>query len=403
MALLTKVGTFVKPTVTGSQAITGVGFVPKVIMFWTCGSVYGTGSWGSHFYATIGFTTGPANSFCTAATGSDSSATTATDRRMAAKAISAGTGASTVSHDADLTSFDADGFTLNWTLAGGSAHNINYLALGGSDITGAKVVNWQLPIVTGNKAVTGVGFQPDLVLHSSTFNSNALPSISGAAYLLLGAMNKHGQQWSNSFSSQNAVNPSNASRYQQTDASLAMGDVNETLFAEAHYDSMNADGFTTNFSTAPGANAAQMMSLCIQGVSSKIGAMQRPVQASPFNSNVRRTGFTPKAVLTTNIRGASAAASAAMGAWGIGCTDGSTQRSAELMDNDAISPTLTRATHRTDAAFYAGHNTLDYAVGSASVVPDGFDVSWTAGSDGIEFLYLALGSAGTNTYPTRLR
>src|SRR6185503_15352436 len=94
-------------------------------------------------------------------------------RRMANKAICIVYWGEATLAEADLTSWDATNVTINWTTQVGAyaGYYINYIAIGGSEVS-AKVVNWQAPTATGNSAVTGVGFKPDVVIHG--FSGSAL-------------------------------------------------------------------------------------------------------------------------------------------------------------------------------------------------------------------------------------
>ena len=97
-----KVGTFTKTTGTGTQAITGVGFTPKAVVFlgdfgaadqktWTVGFTDGTGTYAqadSMYYANY----------------ADASTTACIYFKTSAN-----------SSIASISSLDADGFTMNWT------------------------------------------------------------------------------------------------------------------------------------------------------------------------------------------------------------------------------------------------------------------------------------------------
>lgn len=408
MPLLTKVGSFTKIGATGTQSITGVGFTPKAIIFWTTGSASASGTWQSHVFSTLGFTTGPTNSFAVAATSEDAIATSNTGRRMAAKAITnSNTGGSAAEYEADLASFDADGFTLNWTLNAPRNPVINYLALGGSDITGAKVVNWTTPTAVGNKAVIGAGFSPDLVLHTSAGDLTALGS-AVQAYTNLGIMNKHGQQWANGAAMEDARSPANTGRGQQTDACIAIANTDGTAFQQqAHFVSMDADGFTTNFSNIASV-ASQVISLCLKGVSSKIGAFAKTTAAAPAAQSITRTGFTPKAVLFSDQRFAASGIPQINAFWGVGAYDGISQRSATSIDADAVNPTLVDSIFYSDAVIGPGGHSNSVPItttkgAAASLDTDGFSLSFNPNEAvDTEILYLAIGDAGTNTFPTNI-
>ena len=107
-------------------------------------------------------------------------ATSAVARRMANKVITVVKYDQTLLAEADLQSWNATSFTLNWTTNDTYPYIVHYLLMAGSDVS-AKVVRWQMPIVTGNFSVTGVGFQPTAVIHLHTGSGfTATPPANGA-------------------------------------------------------------------------------------------------------------------------------------------------------------------------------------------------------------------------------
>jgi hypothetical protein len=158
----TYVGTFTKRTGTGTQDITGVGFQPKALVFW---SVLRTASDGFESAAQrqlFGFSDGTNHTAMSHASESGSLDTAWGHRDDAALII--------VDLDDSLNSsgvvsaLGADGFTVNWTTAAGHASVlINFLAIGGDNVS-AKVGDVASSASTGQQSVTGVGFRPDVVL-----------------------------------------------------------------------------------------------------------------------------------------------------------------------------------------------------------------------------------------------
>jgi hypothetical protein len=73
---------------------------------------------------------------------------------------------------------DTDGFTLNWNNGASAAWLIQYMAIGGGDVTAAASGTFT-PLDDGlvPESITGVGFQPDLLMFlsidSNTVNGNA--------------------------------------------------------------------------------------------------------------------------------------------------------------------------------------------------------------------------------------
>ncbi len=184
---------------------------------------------------------------------------------MSAKAICVLVWGEMMVAEADLTSWDATNVTINWTTQIGIAGYVNFIAIGGSEVS-AKVVNWQAPTVTGNASVTTIGFTPDVVIHG--YSGSALvaapPSNLTSAHIGLGAMTANGNQWANMVRSIDNVGTTETNRGQQTDSAIYMFGAGVGLLKEASFVSMNPDGFTVNFTTTDAA-ASQIFSLALRG------------------------------------------------------------------------------------------------------------------------------------------
>lgn len=381
MSLLTKVGSFVKNTATGSQSVTGVGFQPKAIIFWTTGTTAGSDVWTVFSRAGVGFTAGSSNSYSVCGGSQNNVMPSKCDRRIKAKAIMVSYGDNTLFDEADLTSFDGDGFTLNWTTQlMASPIVVNYLALGGTDLTNAIVLNWTSPTTATTKSVTGAGFKPDIVFHLAAGADTVMPTAANTSSIAFGVMNKHGQQWANHIQQTNNVTPTATDRLQQTDACLVYGDEAESTREQAAFASMDADGFTLGFSTIIGASAYQRISLCLKGPSSKISSFRRVTSTISLTETIARLGFTPKAVLTTNVRSDPMSTVTTHAAWGIGATDGTNHRAAALVDVEASNPSSVASIGSSTASILAASQAQGYMKGPVTLGFDGFTVPWVVGA-----------------------
>lgn len=386
------VGSFTANTATGSQAVTGVGFTPKAILFWMSGSSAASGTWQSDVRQSIGFTSGAAESYSVAGASDDAAADSNTGRRIAAKCVTVidVDGATTIG-EADLTSFGADGFTLNWTDAPATAHNINFLAIGGADVQ-AKVVNWTSPTATGNKAVAGVGFTPDVVLHASYGNPSAVPSSLANHSLGFGSMDASGGQWTNALHSTDALATSDTGRYQRTDKTIAVLNGPSALAEEAAFVSMDADGFTTNWTTAV-ASAVQYISLALSGVSAKVGNFAKTTAAAPASQSVTGVGFQPGAVLLSNTLQVASTAVNSNAIWSLSGGDDTNERAVAQVDLDAQATTDADSIWKNDkVALLTTDGPAVYAEADlTSFDVDGFTLNWTTNAaQATELLYLAL-------------
>ncbi|MEX0748585.1 MAG: hypothetical protein WD074_00980 [Candidatus Saccharimonadales bacterium] len=375
---------------TGNQAFTGIGFTPKAIIFWSAGEApTANGTWGDHLYHTVGFTSGPTESYSVSGASQDAVGTSNSSRSIAAKCIHRSSVSSGTRDEADLSSFDADGFTVNWTTSSGATSpEIMFLAIGGDDVL-ARAVNWTSPTSTGSKPVTGVGFTSDLVLHTHSGSAGALPISSPLMYGNIGAMDSSGNEWVNSIYTQDAQTTSNTARYQRTDKCLAFSDstgVNE----EANYASMDADGFTLNFTSAL-SSAYQCISLCLSGISARSGSF------TPNSStySVSGVGFRPEAMLFS-MTYQQPSTPQPNAAWSLGASDGTNHRAVGVDDEDALSTTSAGSIWSNSVVAY-NSETASYRFDRKNTVAldsfdsDGFTTSKVGGAQS-ETLFLALGT-----------
>lgn len=195
MAVEVKVGRILQKTTTGNQATTGVGFQPKLVLFWM--NSQSASGIASHAEEAFGAAVSSSSRFYNASTCRDSEDDTGCRHDntkcigVLQKRTSSG---STVVCAADLVSMDADGFTLNWTTTDGTARYVEYMALGGDALTNVAITQWTSPTSTGSQDITTVGFQPDTLLFSSVWQGSAPPVSVAGAGRVCGAVDVGGQE-----------------------------------------------------------------------------------------------------------------------------------------------------------------------------------------------------------------
>jgi hypothetical protein len=171
-------------------------------------------------------------------------------RRIAPKAITLARWDLMTLAEGDLVAWDAESFTIDWTAnADTTPYPVHYAIVGGNAVT-AKVVSWQTPTAAGVKAVTGVGFQPDVVFHfhAGWFFTTTPPATITSAGFGLGMMDRAGGQCATHVRATDAKNPTLTARAQRTDASLYIThEVGPIVTKQAAFVSMDADGFTGLF------------------------------------------------------------------------------------------------------------------------------------------------------------
>jgi hypothetical protein len=184
----------------------------------------------------------------------DGSASSDCDRGLADSIIVVVNTSQTILAQANVTSFDADGFTLSWVTnaASAGAWIVHGLALGGADLTNVDVTRQTTVTSSGNQAFTGAGFKPDAVIFIHSLVSYGFsPYVSGYTLGGLGFATATGQG-AISYASRNSAASANTQRYQRTD--LCMSAVLQgNVYAEAEFVSMDADGYTLNWIDPPGA------------------------------------------------------------------------------------------------------------------------------------------------------
>ncbi|CCF85398.1 hypothetical protein [Nitrolancea hollandica] len=398
MALLTKVGSFTGGGSLGNQSVTGVGFQPKVLILWSSNQT-AINSWSDHAVAAIGMTTGPSNAYSVSAAISASLGTrTNASRRMAAKAISISDTSEQILSEADLVSFDADGFTLDWTNTDTNVH-IMYLALGGDAVQSAKVVNWQMPTSTGNKVVTGVGFEPDFILNAWTNVTDTIPfSVAHAAFGLGAADGTN--EWALNTLAIDDVTTTDTQRGQVTDASAFLVNTDLSVGVKGSLTSFNPDGFTYNFTSV--INAYQVITLALKGPAIQVGSFTKPTLSAPAGKDVATT-FDPKAVFLASVMNTAQAAPAAHWRVGLGASDGTNQRATLTTDRNArayfTSSGMAARLSTDNSAFEKddNDNKASEAVGTLSLGTGKFSLNFPSTNDATatEILYFTFGEGGT--------
>lgn len=383
MAFSTFVSSLTVPAATGNQATSGVGFQPKVVLFWGLLRT-SDGDDETHGNEPTHWGVGVSSSSRVAVTEGDDGVTSNATASDATKCIKSITGASTVVFAADLVSLDADGFTVNFTTANATAYVVNYLCLGGADLTNVFLKSFTSATSTGNVGYTGVGFQPDWIY---ALGADSSSNNNGTTFGLMTSSSARG-------TSCQAANATTGGRVQKTTKCYTMLD-GATLRDEADLVSLDSDGFTWNWTTA-NANTHTVYALCLKGGSYKVGAFTQ--KTSTGTQAYTGFGFQPKGVLY----------------YGVGRTAGAAIDANQSMMTAAASDT----THRAVIQYGAGARSLaflsrtlvygDYTIAGArsanaladlsSFDADGDTLNYTtADATAREVIYTAFGNAASVT------
>lgn len=246
-AFRVKVGTLNSPTSTGVQAYTGVGFRPRAVMIGTnkSNTTIGLDASGSARWQMGAMT--PYGEWAVDSIASQNSPSGVIGGQETNQTMLRASSSSAYSLQAAYSSMDADGFSLNFTAAPGAAIIWGYVALGGS--IGVDVGTFSQPSSTGAQAVTGVGFQPlELLLWSASAAATGAQAQTRPSFGLAESSSKRVAYGNSAL---DGAGPTVAGR--QASESLCITHntgTGTTVVAQADFTSMDADGFTVNWSTA---------------------------------------------------------------------------------------------------------------------------------------------------------
>lgn len=327
-----KVGTFTQKTSAGTQVISGLGFIPEAVLFFSSGAL-ASGAYEDHFNAMFGITTGTAAAANGSVTCSSEDAKTTgihnVTGRAAQKAITICEFGEATKAEADLDSFDADGFTLDWTTADAVARVINYIAISG--FTNVKLVEWKMAAGAGNQSITGVGFVPDAVINIHEWNAadDVTPYINATGGIGIGAFTD-ADEWCMGTVDKDASDTFNSTATSNVDL-FASPSTTET-FKAAAFVSMDADGFTID-PAATGTPPCMMYSLCMKGGPQvKVGSMIK-LNNIP-GALAESTGFRPGGLILTSADPLSVKSVSADSVISVGVVDRDSQHAMEFFSDE---------------------------------------------------------------------
>lgn len=372
MALNAKAGSFAGSNSTGNQSVTGVGFQPTVVLFWW--NLLSADGSGTDFV--LGFGVGISSSD-RRAVGNYSTDNQATSSNAAWNQSTTCIYAPSGTPRADFVSMDADGFTVNWLSA--TASVINYLALGGSDLTNAKSGAIAAKTTTGNQAYTGVGFQPTcLILFAGKFSTDPLDQNTNGAAMIGYATSSTDRGYVGWRNKNGAV--LQVAKHRQSKTKVCGSLTDTGIFTEADFVSFDSDGFTLNFTTS-GGTADIVYYLALRGPRMKVSNFVQPT--STGNQAITGAGFPPKAalVLSANDTAANDDATNAHALVSLGAATGTSARGCVWAgETDNVIPTQAdKDMDRTKLIKMIAPNTLtvNAAADHVSFDPDGQTINWT--------------------------
>jgi hypothetical protein len=396
-----KVGSFTKQAGTGAQSVTGLGFTPKALMIWTNN---GTSLGRSDRFRFISGITDGTFSVGFHAVSDDNAAATTARRNYEEGVIWRSVSAANVLEDrATFTSFDADGFTINWATNSGSQAIVFYWAIGGSAVS-ADVGVFDSPGSASVQSVTGIGFQPTTLLLFEMWDT---ATSSTDAYLNVPRMG-----WADSLrtggtctvASESAADPSNTVRLLSSTYptrgifSGSGGNPFGQIARIASIASYNADGFTIDYTLDDVPVATGTYYLALKGVTTTHGLITQPTTTGLQSVSVSGT---PILALFQSVGSADTESVVSESQYSFGASDGTDQASTWVGDLDNQATTVTARSNRDDTvvqcitpAATGSSSTINALAAVSAFGSNAFQLNWsTVDSTQRKVIYLAFVAA----------
>lgn len=296
-------GSFAKSTSAGpvSQAVTGIGFTPKAILLFSSQTSGAEDTIAVHYEQAIGFSDGTTEKSIW--TGSEDGVVSGTDadrysnsgKLLTLRDISSGTSGALLA-ECDLTSFDSDGFTINWTTNNAVASHIKYVAIGGDDITDVDVGSFISSASPGTQNVaTNIDTADFIMILGQTVASGSEDTLLADSIMQLGVAASSSQRGVICNTSEDNTTPSFAKRNQQTDKIISTHNVAGTLFERfADFTGFTSTGFDLNWTNA---GASVFYYLTIKGGQWQVG---NDVSKTSTGTQAYTTSFQPKGLIQFN-------------------------------------------------------------------------------------------------------
>lgn len=321
--------------------VTGLGFQPKIVFFFWSGRTESVDTISrinqQHGFGAAISTT---ERFAVVARSNDASALAAAASAHSDAACILGTTATpTIGAAMDLQSMDSGGFTLVIDDDFGNDLRVTYVALGGPTLTGQKIGTFT-PTGTApvTQAVTGVGFQPEVVIFAAIAAAAAAPpSAVLDSTLMLGAITGATGEGVWVASSDDAAATMQTMAYALSGEAIARFDNTITAIADrAEFSAFGADGFTINWLER--ANAGTVFYVALDGLNATVGNFVTQTDTTTAITT-GALGYTPRAMVVVSAARAASTADTPTDhdQLSIGAAVSASARSAQAtLDEDAV-------------------------------------------------------------------
>lgn len=410
MGLLAKRVRFQAPAAAGSQAVTGVGFIPKAILFFADHQVVAPAVGNTGARSIMGCCTAPTERWSTTDDANTGLSGSAAGRHEQHAIAVINTATAALDYFAELASFDADGFTLTWTNTPNQIY-IEALCLGGDIDAEAGTIVASTGTTEQTKA--GLGFQPDALILASRGDTSALGNSGTDWKFSMGVAARddlsQGAVATFDDSSTSPRNPHSYNNAAHALGSIEAGSLNWTFTVN----SFNSDGWKWQHDVAGAAD--RYLYLAIKGTDPAaplVAHVESHTQPGSTGAQVKSgLGFDPKALLGFSIQEATAdnesTAPQRDMALVRGCC-GSDASEASLWAHSEDTGTGTADSDQYhDTTFLSFRDNARTALAVANVTSldtDGYTLDWTtADASGRKFFVLALGDGPAATSRTKVK
>lgn len=288
-----RVGVSSSPTVTGSQAITGVGFQPKAVLpFGTAMTANGSDT---TLLQSFGAFTASQNASVGTRSTRDVTTSVTARHHNSTNAVSYIDGALTgVNILASRQSLDVDGFTLNHTALDGVSRILNHICLGGSDLEVSLTQHQMNDTNAPQSFAHGLSGAPTSVLFFSTLNPTAPPHTRTFLSFSIGMWSQF-SQYSATIYSDNGVATTLTRRTLQNNSVINNIPGTGVITRSLSVSSVDASNVNCTYPITTANGQAYFFVLAIRGAKCQTGTFNFNGSTSPIT--ITTPGITPKLFL----------------------------------------------------------------------------------------------------------
>lgn len=397
MTFYAKAGSFnidTSKTVGQTQAISGVGFQPTVVLFWWGGSSATSGGVsGGNISPGFGAMKSGTERFGVSSFSLDGSADSdAACTQYSSLCITAFAASSGRDGYMDYSSMDSDGFTIIVDEQFSVAFRVSYLALGGTDLTDVFVGAKTTTGTTGEYDITGIGFQPEAVFISG-YASSVDNTSTVNAYFFVGMATASDEQGVLSTYSLDAAATSDTTRYCYNAEIIS----SRTGAERDAFVNFISDGVRLNH--VVGGTARTVYLVCLKGGQYHVGSILSRMDTTEDSETV---GFQPSALflMSHNTDMSSAGAYSSQNRGSIGAASSASVETVQVWsDEDNLADTeCATGFYDTGVYAYIADDALVALMNITEMNSTGFKFQMTDADVWTNFiLYMALGGEPSGT------